>query len=46
LSIVFGILEDIGGRIDVESLAGQGTRFRVRLPLVSKRPSRPTEVRI
>lgn len=46
LSIVYGILQDIGGRIDVESRVGQGTRFRVRLQLVSERPSRPPEVRI
>lgn len=35
LSIVFRIIEDHGGRIDVESAPGAGTEFCIRLPLVS-----------
>ena len=35
LSIVAGIVAAHGGRIDVESAAGSGTTFTVRLPLVA-----------
>ena len=33
LSIVFRIVEDHGGQISVESRPGQGTEFRVSLPI-------------
>ena len=33
LSIAYGIVEDHGGWIDVETRPGQGTSFRVFLPL-------------
>jgi heavy metal sensor kinase len=36
LSIVKGYLDLMGGRIDVESQVGQGTTFRVRLPLAKE----------
>jgi PAS domain S-box-containing protein len=32
LSTVYGIVEHHGGRIDVESTPGEGTRFRLRFP--------------
>ncbi len=32
LSIVRRLVSDLGGRIEVESAVGQGTRFRVELP--------------
>lgn len=40
LSISHGIVEDHGGRIDVESTSGQGTHFIVTLPL--KAPAKST----
>ncbi len=39
LSITHSLVQDHGGRLEVESLAGQGTRFRVVLP-VAKTSSR------
>jgi signal transduction histidine kinase len=33
LSVVYGIVKDHGGRIDVESKEGQGTVFRIELPV-------------
>jgi signal transduction histidine kinase len=41
LSIVHQIIKEHGGFIDVESTAGQGTRFFARLPLTSA-PSSPS----
>ncbi len=38
LMIVQRILRDHGGRVEMESQLGQGTTFRVWLPLVEKRP--------
>lgn len=38
LSISYGIVQDHGGRIEVESAAGKGSRFTVHLPL--KPPAR------
>jgi signal transduction histidine kinase len=36
LSITYGIVEKLGGRIEVDSTVGQGTRFTVVLPRVRK----------
>jgi len=36
LSIVFRIIEDHRGRIEVDSVPGEGTTFRVRLPLQAR----------
>lgn len=33
LSIVYGIIEEHKGKIEVESKVGEGTRFRIRLPV-------------
>jgi len=34
LSICFGIIHQMGGEIEVESMAGQGTKFILRLPFL------------
>ena len=39
LSIVFRIVEEHGGRIEVESKLGQGTSFILHLPLAQARPA-------
>ena len=36
LSVCFGIVENHGGTIDVESELGKGTTFIVRLPLAKE----------
>ena len=33
LSICFGIINKMGGEIDVHSIVGEGTRFEIRLPM-------------
>lgn len=38
LSISLGIIEDHGGKIEVHSIQGQGTVFRICLPAVSELP--------
>ena len=37
LAVSYGIISDHGGRIDVESNLGEGTRFRITLPLAGAR---------
>ncbi|WP_372865106.1 ATP-binding protein [Spongiibacter sp.] len=44
LSIVFRIIEDHGGQISVDSAPGQGTEFRVSLPIKGKRGSEQSAV--
>ena len=41
LSITRSIVESHGGRIEVESEVGQGSTFRVRIPLDVEQPARP-----
>ena len=38
LSLVHGIVSEMGGTIDVQSQEGKGTRFSIRLPLLSAKP--------
>ncbi len=35
LATVYGVVDQAGGRIDVESIVGQGTTFRVQVPAIS-----------
>ena len=37
LSITYSLAQELGGRIDVESKPGEGTRFRATLPLTKER---------
>ncbi len=39
LSVVHGIIVDMGGRIDVESTVGEGTRFLIRFPIPAESTS-------
>ncbi len=39
LAIVWGIIEEHGGRIDVETEVGKGTTFRIRLPVLGQIPA-------
>jgi signal transduction histidine kinase len=44
LSISFGIVRDYDGTIDLESVEGQGTTFRIRFPAVEEETREPMEV--
>jgi signal transduction histidine kinase len=44
LSISFGIVRDYDGNIDLESVEGQGTTFRIRFPAVEEETQEPMEV--
>jgi signal transduction histidine kinase len=39
LAVSYGIVQDHGGQITVESSSGEGTRFLIRLPLVTTHPA-------
>jgi two-component system cell cycle sensor histidine kinase/response regulator CckA len=43
LATVYAIIEAVGGRIEVESAPGAGTRFQIDLPLSEGRPSQSAE---
>jgi len=45
LAIVYGLVEEMGGCIDVETAAGQGTCFRIYLPLTLEKPAPTPEER-
>lgn len=42
LPITLRIVEQLGGRVDVESTVGVGTTFRIRLPATPSSPSSPS----
>jgi two-component system cell cycle sensor histidine kinase/response regulator CckA len=46
LSICEGIIGALGGTIDVESIVGIGTTFRVQLPIGTPSPSRPISMAV
>ena len=46
LSICFGIVKRMGGKIDVDSQIGKGTRFEIRFPIESKMVSKETGLSI
>ncbi len=37
LSVVYGIIKDLGGAIEVSSIVGQGTQFTILLPMIKDR---------
>jgi histidine kinase len=44
LSISFGIVRDYDGNIDLESVEGQGTTFKIRFPALEEETRKPMEV--
>ena len=44
LAVVFGLVRSHGGRVEVESQPGQGTRFLIRLPASAAAPGAPPAV--
>ena len=45
LSITYGLVQELGGSIRVESTVGKGTRFAVNLPLKYEKRSREIDAR-
>jgi two-component system NtrC family sensor kinase len=43
LSICYGIINKMGGRIDVQSQINRGTTFMIQLPITEERQGMPTE---
>lgn len=43
LSISYGIIENHGGKLEVESVAGKGTTFHIWLPIIAATPVKDTE---
>jgi len=37
---VYGIVQNLGGRFEIQSRRGEGTTVRIRLPLASAAPAR------
>jgi two-component system NtrC family sensor kinase len=44
LSICYGIVEKMGGKIDVNSAINEGTRFRIWIPIQSVGEDSPEEL--
>jgi signal transduction histidine kinase len=45
LSITYGLVQELGGTIQVESTVGKGTRFTVTIPLRYEKGKREIDVR-
>ena len=46
LSITYGLVQEIGGKIEVESTVGKGTRFIITLPLIYEKNKGDANARI
>ncbi|HEY1015163.1 MAG TPA: ATP-binding protein [Herpetosiphonaceae bacterium] len=43
LAVVYGILQQVGGTISVESTVGKGTTFTLRIPVATLQPATPED---